>query len=56
MRELYLQTEFKEECMAEGRAEGKAQGLVEGKAEGRIEVLELLEQGLTIEEIKQRLE
>ena len=26
MRELYLQTEFKDECMAEGRAEGLAEG------------------------------
>jgi predicted transposase/invertase (TIGR01784 family) len=44
MRELYLQTEFKEEAMAEGRAE---------KSE---EILKLISQGLTIEEIKQHLE
>jgi predicted transposase/invertase (TIGR01784 family) len=39
----------------EGRAEGYAEGRVEGHAEGRAEVLELFEQGLSIDEIKERL-
>jgi len=39
----------------EGRAEGKAEGRAEGKAEERKRLLELLDQGLSVEEIKYQL-
>ena len=44
-----------EEGRAEGRAEGLAKGLAEGLVEGRNEVLDLLEQGLSVDEVKARL-
>jgi flagellar biosynthesis/type III secretory pathway protein FliH len=50
---------MKEQARAEGLAEGKAEGLAEGKAEGREEVqnmvLELMEQGYTAGQIKEKL-
>jgi len=39
----------------EGREEGHEEGLEEGRDLGREEVIELFDQGLSIEEIKQRL-
>ena len=51
--------EGREEGLQEGRAEGREEGLQEGRAEGRAEerqrFLELLDSGLSVEEIKQRL-
>jgi predicted transposase/invertase (TIGR01784 family) len=45
----------REEAREEGRAEGLEKGREEGLEEGREEILKLFEQGLSIEEIKERL-
>ena len=45
----------RQEGKAEGRREGKAEGEAKGKIEERQFVLELLNQGLSIDELKQRL-
>ena len=51
--------EAREDGLAEGRAEGRAEGHAEGHAEGFCQgqqhVLELLSQGLSVDEVKQRL-
>ena len=51
--------EGREDGLEEGRQEGRKEGRQEGRQEGRKEswqyFSELLNQGLTIEEIKQRL-
>ena len=48
-----------EECIAvrseEAREEGLEKGLMKGREEGHKDVIKLLEQGLSVEEIKQRL-
>ena len=44
------------EGLIEGRNEGRNEGRSEGRSEGRNEVLELLKQGLSVNEIKERLE
>jgi flagellar biosynthesis/type III secretory pathway protein FliH len=41
----------RDKALAEGRAEGRA----EGEAKGKAEVLALMKQGLSYEEIEQRL-
>jgi flagellar biosynthesis/type III secretory pathway protein FliH len=41
--------------IAQGKKEGKKEGRIEGIAEARSNFLELLNQGLSIEEIKKRL-
>jgi len=41
--------------LKEGRKEGRKEGLKEGLKEGHKEVLELFEQGLSVDEIKERL-
>ena len=54
--EVHARRKGHAEGRAEGLVEGHAEGLAEGHAEERKRFLELLEQGLTIEEIKQRLQ
>jgi flagellar biosynthesis/type III secretory pathway protein FliH len=44
-----------DEALEVAREEGREDGLEEGREEGQQYVLELLDQNLTIEEIKQRL-
>jgi len=44
-----------DDAIAFAREEGREDGLEEGRVEGHEEVLELLAQGLTAEEIKARL-
>lgn len=39
----------------EGRAEGRAEGRTEGRSDERKNILELLDQGLSIDEIKKLL-
>jgi predicted transposase/invertase (TIGR01784 family) len=41
--------------MADAENKGRNEGLIEGRSEGRKEVFELLEQGLSVDEIKERL-
>jgi len=61
--ERMLHLHWKKVAMAEGLAEGKAEGLAEGRVEGKAEgistgqqmVLEMMDQGLSAEEIRQRL-
>ena len=60
---MYEQKAAYDKGLAEGRNEGQekgqekghAEGLAEGQEKGHADVLELLVQGLSIEEIKQRL-
>jgi len=47
--------EGKAEGIAEGEARGKAEGKTEGKIEGAGQVLDLLDKGVPIDEIKRRL-
>ena len=49
MRELYLQTEFKDECIAEGLAKGKAQGQTEEKLET---ARKALKEGLSVDTVQ----
>jgi len=51
----YATNEGRKEGLTEGRIEGHKEGLNEGLEKGREEVIELLSQGLTVGEIKQRL-
>ncbi|MDR1216829.1 MAG: hypothetical protein LBK25_09120 [Treponema sp.] len=37
-----------------GIAEGRAEGIIEGRAEERSEIMALLEQGVSLEELKAR--
>jgi hypothetical protein len=59
MRELYLREEAQKEGREQGLEQGSEQGREEGHAEGRKEereyFLDLLAQGLSVEEIKKRL-
>ena len=48
--------EFKKVTYSEGVKRGRAEGIVEGKKEGQDDVLKLMEQGLSYEEIKKKLE
>ena len=41
--------------LEDGHAKGRAEGRAEGRTEGQRQILEMLSQGLTVEEIKQRL-
>jgi flagellar biosynthesis/type III secretory pathway protein FliH len=54
-RELEIREAAIAEGLAEGRAEGRTEGLEQGRNERSQYFLDLLNQGLTIEEIKQRL-
>jgi len=43
------------EGKAEGREEGKAEGVIKGREEERTRIMELLNQGLSLDEIKKRI-
>jgi len=40
---------------AKGRAEGEAEGVIKGREEERTRIMELLNQGLSLDEIKKRI-
>ena len=52
---ISMQTNAIRKGLAEGRAQGFAEGKAEGRKEGQQEIMNLLDQGLSIEELKQRL-
>jgi len=47
--------EAREDGLAEGRAEGLTEGRVVGREEERRRIIELLNQGLSIDELKQQI-
>ncbi len=51
----YAREEGREDGRAEGREDGRAEGFNQGRAEERQHFFELLDKGLSAEEIKQRL-
>ena len=53
--EVFTEAGIIPEWMERGRVKGKAEGKTEGRAEERQYVLELLDQGLSVEELKQKL-
>jgi predicted transposase/invertase (TIGR01784 family) len=46
----------REEAYEDGREEGRGEGLEQGREEGREEILKLFERGLSIEDIKEKLQ
>jgi flagellar biosynthesis/type III secretory pathway protein FliH len=48
--------EAREEGRSQGREEGIGVGLAQGREEGRKEIFSLFEQGLSVDEIKERLQ
>ena len=53
--ELFTKAGIIPNWIARGKTEGKIEGKIEGKTEERQYFLELINQGLSVEEIKQRL-
>jgi flagellar biosynthesis/type III secretory pathway protein FliH len=51
----YARREGREEGRKEGRKEGRREGRAEGEAKSRQEILDLLAQGVSAEELRRRL-